>query len=156
MPARIEPLANLDDALAREQHPRARSKQVEHVIAPPLAADLVNVAKAPRGQEADPRAFAFEQGVERDGRAVQKERYRFLAELAGEILADGLHHRGWLRGVGQILADGDELVLVIGSDIGERAADVDADPQFHEAGFCRRKRAVASASTSRSGVSSTP
>ncbi len=67
LPARIEPLANLEYPVAREQHLRAGCEQVEDVLTPPLAADLVDVAKSPCGYEADPRAFAFEQRVERDG-----------------------------------------------------------------------------------------
>jgi hypothetical protein len=40
-----------------------------------LPADLVDVAEAARRDQADARALAFEQRVERRGRAVENQRY---------------------------------------------------------------------------------
>jgi hypothetical protein len=76
----------------------------------------------------------------------------------GEILRNLFHHRGRLARMGKIFANGDELsrILVESADVGLGPADVDADPQFHGEVFCRRSRAVASASTASSGVSTTP
>ncbi len=82
-----EPFADLEDAVAREQHSRRRGEDVEHVLAAPLPADLVDVAESARRQQPHAHALAFEQGVERGGRAVQDQRYRIRAEVAREILA---------------------------------------------------------------------
>src|SRR5262249_34905710 len=49
--AGADPLADLEDALAREQHARGGGEQVEHVLAAPLPPDLVDVAEAARRQQ---------------------------------------------------------------------------------------------------------
>ncbi len=153
----IEALAHLVDAVAGQQHFRRRRKDVEHLVAAPLPADLVDVAETAGGDQADAHALAFEHGVERRGRAVQDQRHRIGAELGGKIARDLLHHRGGLRRIGCVFADGDQRrrVLVEGGDVGEGAADVDADAQFHEAALVR-SFAVASASTLRSSLRATP
>ena len=153
-----DPLADLEDAVARQQHLRRRREDVEHVLAAPLPPDLVDVAEAARRQQSRAHALAFQQGVERGGRAVQDQRHRIGAEVARQIRGDGLHDRGGLRRVGDIFADGDELALILveSGDIGEGPADIDADTQFHRAVFSPRSRAVAASSTSRSASSATP
>ena len=158
---KIEPLAHLVDAVAGQQHFRRRCKDVEHLVAAPLPADLIDVAETAGGDQADPRALAFEHGVERRGRAVQDQRYRVGAEFGGEIAGDLLHHRGRLRRIGRVFADGDQRgrIFVEGGDVGESAADVDADTQFHEAALdsdLARSFAVASASTLKSSLKATP
>ena len=72
---RIEALADLMDAVAREQHLRRGSKNVEDLVAAPLPADLVDVAKAARGQKTGAHALALQQRVERRGRTVQDQGY---------------------------------------------------------------------------------
>jgi hypothetical protein len=64
---RVEPFADLEDAIAREQHRRRRSEDVEDVLAAPLPPDLVDIAKAARGEESHARAVAFDERVERHG-----------------------------------------------------------------------------------------
>src|SRR5262249_33804177 len=61
------PLADLENSVAREQHSRRGREDVEDVLAAPLPSDLVDVAETARGQQSDPNALAFEQGVERGG-----------------------------------------------------------------------------------------
>ena len=153
-----DPLADLENSIAREQHLRRGREDVEDVLAAPLPADLVDVAETARGQQSDPNALAFEQGVERGGRAVQDQRHRVGAEVAGQVGRDVLHHGGGLRRIGEILANGNELALILieRSDVGEGPADVDADTQCHRRVFFPRNRAVASRSMSRSRSSATP
>ena len=104
------------------------------------------------------RERIFEQGVERGGRAVQDQRDRVRAEIAREIRGDRLHHGDGIRRIGAVFAHRDELatLLVEGGDVGERPAHIDADPQSHRLVLCPRRRAVASASRTRSGPSTTP
>ena len=78
----VEPLADLENAVAREQHLRRGREDVEHILAAPLPPDLVDVAEPARGEQPDPHALAFEQRVERGGRAVQDQRHRIRAEVA--------------------------------------------------------------------------
>jgi hypothetical protein len=153
-----QPLADLENSIAREQHFRRGREDVEDVLAAPLPSDLVDVAETARGQQPHPNALALEQGVERGGRAVQDQRHRVGAEVAGQVGRDVFHHGRGLRRIGEILANGDEfaLILIEGGDVGEGPADVDADAQFHRRVFVRRSRAVASASTPSSQSSATP
>ena len=89
---------------------------------------------------------------------MQDQRDGFGPKVAGQVRCDLLHHRGGLRRMGEIFANGDKLaaILIEGVDIGEGAPDVDADAQIHATVFCARSRAVASASTASSDVSTTP
>src|ERR1700685_1431289 len=131
----MKSVAPLVDPCAGQKHFGRRRENVEHLVAAPLPADLVDVAKAACGDQADACALAFEHGVERRGRAVQDQRHRLGAELGGKIAGDLLHHRGGLRRVGRVFAHGDQSrrILVEGGHGGKGAADVDADTQFHEA-----------------------
>ncbi len=131
--SRIHPLANFENAIAREQHFRGGREDVEDVLAAPLSSDLVDIAEPARGQQPHPHALAFQQGVERRGRAVQDERDGIGTEIARQVGGDAFHHRGWLRRVGEIFANGYELapIFVKCGDVGESAADVDADAQVH-------------------------
>ena len=151
-------LADLEDAVARQQHLRRRREDVEHILAAPLPPDLVHVAEAARREQSRAYALAFEQRVERGGRAMQDQCHRIGAEVACEIRGDGLYHGGGLRRVGDIFAHGDELALIFveRGDIGKGPADIDADTQFHRAVFSPRSRAVAALSTARSASSATP
>ena len=93
----VEPLADLVDPVARQQHLRRGRENVEHVLAAPLPADLVDVAEAARGQQAGAHALAFEQGVERGGRAVQDQRHRIARRSRGQDpRVMRLHHGGRL------------------------------------------------------------
>ena len=89
---------------------------------------------------------------------MQDQRYRVGAELGGEVARDLQHHRGRLRRIGGVFADGDQRrrILVEGGDVGEGAADVDTDTQFHEVVALVRNFAVAAASTLRSSLKATP
>ena len=153
-----DPLADLEDAVARQEHLRRGREDVENVLAAPLPPDLVDIAEAARRQQAGAHALAFQQGVQRGRRAVQDQRNRIGAEVACEIRGDRLHHRGRLRRIGDIFSHGNELALnlVERGDIGEGPADIDAHTQFHRAVFAPRSRAVASSSTPKSASSATP
>ena len=149
--AEVQALVDLEHAVAREQHLRGGGVQVEHIGAAPLAADLVDVAKATRGQQAHAHALALQHGVQRRRGSVQDQRDGAGTELVPEVARDLVHDLHRLRRVGRVLADGDDLahVLVEGRDVGEGAADVDADAQPHAvASAPARSAAVAGASTS--------
>ena len=49
---RVQPLADFENTIARQQHLRRRRENVEHLVAAPLPADLVDVAKPARRQQA--------------------------------------------------------------------------------------------------------
>src|SRR6185295_16797785 len=121
---------------------------VEDILAAPLPPDLVDVAEAARGEKPDPHTLAFEQGVERGGRAVQDQRHRVGAEVARQILRDVLKHGRWIGWIREILAHSGELapLLVERGHVGEGAADVYTHTQCHELNFSRRSCAVAPAS----------
>src|SRR5208337_5324928 len=110
---RVEPFADLEDTIAREQDPRRRSKDIEHVLAPPLPSNLVDISKSFCGEQAGARALALEQRVERHGGPMQDQRYAVRPEFIGEILRDVLHHRGRLFRMGEVLAYADELACVL-------------------------------------------
>ena len=130
---RVDPLADLQAMVARHQH---RGGVLEEVVegGPRGAAQLQHVAKAPRGDEGRARALALEQGVGHHGGGVGEEahvgrretvalkgRGERVEDAAGEIARRGgdLHHR-------------DLLATLLGEDdIGEGAADVDAEAPAH-------------------------
>jgi hypothetical protein len=89
---------------------------------------------------------------------MQDQRDRIGAEVAGQIRGDGFHDLGRLRWVGEIFANREQLALALieGGDVGEGAADIDADAQIHRSVFLRRSRTVASASIARSVSRATP
>ena len=157
--AEIEPLAHLENAVALEQHLGRRRKDVEHLLAAPLAADLVDVAKARRGQKPDAHTLVLKQRVERRGRAVQDQRHRVGAEFLHEVARDLVHHPHRIGRVRCVLADRHDLRLLVveGGDVGKGAADVDPDADAHSAALPLRSAAVAASSTERSsGLSATP
>src|SRR5262249_56037392 len=133
-------------AMGGEQQRRGGGEEMEDVLAAPLPPDLVDVAETACGQQSNPNALAFEQGVERSGRAVQDQRYRIGAKVAGQVGGNALHHGGGLRRIGEILANGDELALILieRGDVGKRPANVDADAQCHRRVFFSRSPPVAS------------
>ena len=141
--ARIQSFADFVDAIARQQHLRRRRKNVEHLVAAPLPADLIDIAKPARRQQANANTLAFQHGVQRHRRAVHDQRHA-VAECGAEVAQDVLHHDRRTARIGRIFQDGDKLAfaLVKRDDIGERAADINSDAQCHEPAVSRRNCAV--------------
>ena len=121
------------------------------------AAHFEHVAKAARGDHADARAAPFKERIGADGGAVHDraealdgaERQQAL-QKAGRFIAALRRHLGD--------AEGARRVIEV-KQIGERAADIDADdrPTSHaHARASPRKRAVAAASILPSSPTATP
>ena len=125
----VDPLVDLDSQMALDQRRRLGPRQV---VEPrhPQGADLEDVAKALCRDQAGTGALQFEDGVRGDRGAVQQlddlgRPEGMLADQRGEPPDDRrrviVDSRGNL--LGQPLA-----VLTEKDDVGESAADVDADP----------------------------
>ena len=123
---RVDPFAHLEAAAARHEGDRFLEPQVVHVgaIAP---SDLQDVAKALRCDERRAHAFAFGDGVDDGGAAVNEEGY--VARLdAGEI--DGIEHA-----LGQVARRAQRFLslkaaafFVEMNQVGEGSADIDRQP----------------------------
>jgi hypothetical protein len=131
----------------RDQHPAAPSHALidlephrpanqrlvlaeEQVVGfrPVDAADLVDVAKAPRGEQRAAGAFALQQRIDRNRGAVQEQ--RGIGERASGVVEGAMHavdQPGWRR---QHLAE-PQFAGLAGQHchVGERAADIGGDPQ---------------------------
>ena len=120
---RVHPFGKLEGKLARHQWSRSVKKKIE-CIRTIAAADGVDIAHAPCGHKCGRGAFAFQNGIDGDGRAMEK----FIhcgktATRQPKCIGDPL------RGIGgnsQCLR-GDDRVVAIGHEIGKGAADVDPD-----------------------------
>ena len=121
----VQPPADLDDVRARQQRPRLA--EVDVVEPRPVAAgDVVDVAGTARGEQHHALPAALQERVEALGRAVDGEgdvarRGDHLLEAGEDALGQVVRRR---RRLARRVAPG---LLVIGHDVGERAADVHRD-----------------------------
>ncbi len=95
-------------------------------VGPVDAADLVDVAESLGGDQRGLRTRTFEDGVDRDRRAVKEQVCR-LVIAAGflDAIADAVDQPLWCR---QRLAKGELAALVVKHrDVGERAADIGSE-----------------------------
>ena len=123
---------DLKAAIARGRRCRLQDVEVEIMWAA-LARELDDVAKTGRRQHAGARGFAFEHGVGAERRAEHEKLDRLARQFRKfDHFRNAVEHR--LRGIA-----GRRRELVIGvtaarhlaeNEIGERAAGVDADPDF--------------------------
>src|SRR5438876_9468858 len=129
----IDPLLDLESEPPGNQRRRfAPANVVED--GHPQTADLEHVAKALRGDERDPCALAFENSVRRHGRPVHD--LRDLGDPYAAIADDGLETGCDTQAVvlrrRQHLGAQHPSCGVQAYEVGERAADIDADPRFHQ------------------------
>ena len=125
-----EALTNLGDALSRNERHGPPSVHVERVRQS-QALDLQHVAKAFGDEQAETGARALDQRVHRDGSAVHDDLDLAWidAVLASQLLEAGLDRGGEIRRRRRDLQAGDgPSGRVEEREIGERAADVDAEP----------------------------
>ena len=126
LPLGVHPLGDLQAQLARDQRLEGALEPVGR--RPRAAAQLQDVAEAARGDEPGARALALEEGVGGRGRAVDDDlqirgRRRGLGEGGQDavgLVADGRRHLGHAHGAGGLVEE---------HEVGEGAADVDADEQ---------------------------
>ena len=128
----IDPLLDLESEPPGNQRRRfAPANVVED--GHPQTADLEHVAKALRGDERDPCALAFENGVRRHGRPVHD--LRDLGDLHAAVADDGVETGCDTQAVvlrrRQHLGAQHPSCGVQAYEVGERAADIDADSRFH-------------------------
>ncbi len=120
---RVHPLAHLEGEIARHQRPRPVEVEIERV-GPVAAPERVDVAKAFRGDERRGGPAALQHGVDGDGRAVQQfaDRRHVASGVAQRRRGpDGRVGRNRQR------LGGDDDAVGKADEIGEGAADVDAD-----------------------------
>lgn len=130
IPARVHPLAHLGDHRAGQERGRRSVGEVEAIGADRvLLADMEQVAKAARGDQAQPRAFPLEHEIGRQRGGVDEAGdLRRIAGCGVEALADGGQHSAdRIVGRGQRLDVVDRTQRVGEHEIGEGAADIDAD-----------------------------
>jgi hypothetical protein len=137
---RVEPLVDRDPQMTRHQYRRLLPG---HVVETRHAqrADLQNVAEALSCDQAGPGALALQDGIGRHGRAVPDLRDLGRSEPAGpQDLAEAGHDRTRIIvDRGRDLLGLERAVGAQHDDVGERAADVDADPnRAHELRSCVR------------------
>ena len=127
----IHPLGHRNAPVARHERRRMLPEQVVRIVAV-AAAHLEDVAEALRREQADDGARPRQERVEPDGRAVEEVLGRSDTVL-WDCSLDGVED-AVLRGSRRrrLLADADLAGLVVIEDeVGERAADVDADARGH-------------------------
>ncbi len=118
----VDALAHLVAQIALDQRRVPPEEQIVR-LRPVDAADLVDVAETLRGDERAVRAGALENGVDRDGGAVQEQRRRAKAQAG--LAHAGLDPGDQRRRRGQRLAELERAGrLVEGGNIGEGAADI--------------------------------
>ncbi len=131
----IEPLGDLDRAVAR--HQRARAVEEEIVgLGPVAAADDVDIARAARHEEADRGALALDQRVDGDGRAVDQRGDAGRRKVCfADAIDDAVHGIARRRGCLGVM---DAAGRIVESDeIGKSTADIDC---HEDQGPPRRKR----------------
>jgi hypothetical protein len=119
----VHALAHLVGEIARDQRTRAVEMQVEGV-GPVPAADRVDIAEAFGGDQCGVCAAALEHRVDRDGRAMQQFARR--RDIAAGKFQRRRRAFGRVGGNGECLGRKDRAV-VVADEVGERAADIDAD-----------------------------
>ncbi len=124
-PVRPHPLGNAHHLVARQERRRMTARQIvqRDPILPPQPQQILEPR---RGDERDPRAAPFQERVRRDGRAVYEDVDRRPALPQG--VDRPKQADGWITRRARDLADGQGPVGSGGDQIGERPADVDADP----------------------------
>jgi hypothetical protein len=130
---RIDALGDLEAPAARHQNGRRVLKQVVEV-GPRRAAQLEQIAKAPRRDESRLRALLFEQRVGDDRCRMRQQRHlggtdgmtlQPLAQASDDAF-------GEITRSGRDLDDADAAGLFLDQcNIGERPADIDPDPPRH-------------------------
>ena len=131
-----DPLLDRQAVAALDERPRLPrqlllEREVERLLVP---GDVDDVAEAVRRDHPGLRAGMREHDVGRDGRSVQevvdvRQRDAGLRAQRLDALDDAA--RGVVRGR-RDLVDGDPALLLVDQDqVGERAADVDADRRSH-------------------------
>ena len=129
----VDPAGNGLAQVARDENRRVGKSMVELVLAQPPA-DLERVPEPLRCDEADRRALGLEHGVGRNGGAMHEQGTRFekltyrSIQVGGEPLQrrdDAAAGVNWDRGD---LGDPRRAVGIGEHEVGERAADVYADP----------------------------
>ncbi len=156
----VDPPADGQPQVARDERPGRREAVVVGLLARAVA-QRERVAEALGREQAGARALAGQHGVRRDRRAVHDELegggepLERQVELRGEIGEPGHDAaRGIVGGAARLVHEAGALAHE--QEVGERPADVDADPVAH-APPRDRSRAVARTSTERpSGASATP
>ena len=131
-----EAARELDDVAAAQQHRRAPPVDVVH-LGPVRAADLVDVAEARGDEHREPRAAAFEQRVQRGGRAVDEvgdglERRAQALDCGEDAVVLPLRDR---RHLGRA-----QLAAVEPDGVGEGPADVDGNTPGR---YCQRTMPIA-------------
>ena len=130
----VDALGDLQAMVARHQH---RGGVLEEVVEGGArgAAQLQHVAEAPRGDEGRARALALQEGVGHHGGGVGEEgsRRRARGRGAAEPLPRASSTpRPKSRGVVETFTTRDPRAALLGEhDIGEGAADVDAEAPAH-------------------------
>ena len=126
----VRALVDFEPQVARHERRGQLQKQVVELVAM-LARDLVGIAEAARREQCGAGAFALDDGVGDQRGAVDDAVHvgglgLAALERLAQHLGDG-HRRIGRRG--QDLADGEVAGRVVDQDqVGEGAADVDADP----------------------------
>ena len=165
--AEIEPLGNAEAVAPARDRRRRRERRIPDVLLE-AAADVDLVAVALRGEQAGLRAVHLDHRVVGGGGAVhdeigaREERSRVEAVAAREQL-DSVHDAAAL--VVERSRHLEQLDSAVGQredEVGERATDVDADPEAHLYALARSRSALvpswstARASSSRLPVNTTP
>ena len=157
----VHALRHLQPMAARHQRVGEAQEQVVDVVAL-LGAHLEDVAEAARGDQAEPRAAALDQGVGDQRRAVHHvadvgKREPSRLQQFGEPLERADR---WVVRRGQALVQADVVALRVEQDeVGEGAADVEADavaggsghavhPCVAAAGLCAAAMGASSGRTS--------
>src|SRR5207253_5692676 len=119
----IHALCDLEGKRARHQRAWTMEEQIER-IGPVATADGIDVTKAARRDQRSPGTAFLQHRIDGDGRAVQELVYgRDIAARDAQRLRRALRRVGWN---GQAFR-GDDLAILIADEIGEGAADIDAD-----------------------------
>ena len=127
----VDALDGFQAAMARHQRRRPVDREIVQALHRPLdPADLQHVAEPRRGQEADFRTGALDQGIGAGGRAVDHLDDAVEADPFGRCgRANGFHHPdGAVVRRRRHLRACQPAALVVGDHhIGKRAADVDGE-----------------------------
>ena len=130
---RIDPFGDLEPPAPRHQHRGRILQQIVQIGArrPPQFQDIAHAA---RRDEAGARALVLQQRVGDHRGGMRQQRYIGRIDAVGiQPLADAVDHRlAEILRRGRQFGDGDAAgVLLHQGDVGEGAADIDADPPRH-------------------------